>query len=222
MDYGTYAVSCVRAVFAAEPTLVRAATYRPMPNGYDQKCDEAFYAEYEFPNGGVAKITTDLQARGGWWFPSLTANWPRPVDPVPTLRLTLRAKDDGLEGDFQKRSQKTIFFYGYMGPHLYHRIDITTTTELRNPQDGKVVKTNASTERKKVYKWPPGSDRRTGEEFWSTYRYQLEEFVNRVKKRPGSGVWIEPENSMRQMEMIDATYLKAGLPTRPTSKALER
>ena len=43
--------------------------------------------------------------------------------------------------------------------------------------------------------------------------------MNRVKKRKGSGVWVDGEDSIRQMEMIDATYLKAGLPLRPTSKA---
>jgi hypothetical protein len=44
---------------------------------------------------------------------------------------------------------------------------------------------------------------------------------NGVKKRKGSGVWVDGEDSIRQVEMIDARYFKAGLPLRPTSKALD-
>ena len=64
-------------------------------------------------------------------------------------------------------------------------------------------------------------DGKNGKDWWATYRYQLEEFVNLVKKRKGSGVWVDGEDSIRQMEMIDVAYLKAGLPLRATSKALD-
>lgn len=221
MDFGAYAVSSTRAVFAAEPTAIKSATYRRMPDGFDQQCDEAIYATYEFPNGGIAKILADLRMTGGYWFPALTKNWPsmRPLLPETTVKL--KEKNEGTEKGLDKWIQKTIVFHNYMGPHAYHRIDIVTTTRFKSPQDGSVVKMEKETEYKKAYKWPTSGESKKGEEWWGTYRYQLEEFVNRVKKRKGSGVWVEPEDSIRQMEVIDATYLKTGLPLRPTSNALE-
>lgn len=60
-----------------------------------------------------------------------------------------------------------------------------------------------------------------GEDWWPTYRYMLEEFVNRVKKREGSGAWVEKEESVRQMEATDATYEKAGLEVRPSRQEVE-
>jgi predicted dehydrogenase len=110
--------------------------------------------------------------------------------------------------------------HNYMGPHLYHRIDIATTTQFKDSQ-GKMTKTATEVEYKKVYNWPSTNESQKGEEWWSTYRFQLEAFVDRIKGRKGSGVWVEAEDSIRQMELIDATYLKTGLPVRPTSKALK-
>ncbi|KAF2643465.1 oxidoreductase domain-containing protein [Massarina eburnea CBS 473.64] len=223
MDFGAYAVSSVRGVFGKEPIGVKTASCRPMPKEFDDKCDEAIFAEYEFGNGASAKISADLQAKGGYPFPALTQNWPSFKNFLPTIEVKLRPQTESADGGLEKSIQKSFTVYNYMGPFLYHRIDIVTTTQLKKSTDGKVVKTDTNTEYKKVYKWPAEreAEGRIGEEWWSTYRYQLEEFVNRVKKREGSGIWVEPEDSIRQMEMIDETYEAAGLPVRPTSKALE-
>jgi predicted dehydrogenase len=220
MDFGAYAVSTVRDVFAAEPSNIRSATYRAMPDGFDKQCDEAVFAEYDFPNGGTAKISVDLQATGGWWFPALTKNWPNLRDSLPTITVKLKTTNEKLSDGAEKLTQKTFTVHNYMGPHLYHRIDISTTIQLKSLQ-GEVMKTEKKVDYLKAYKWSTVQDGRKGEEWWSTYRYQLEAFVDRVKGRTGSGVWVEGEDSIRQMEMIDATYLKTGLPLRPTSKALE-
>ncbi|ORY08732.1 oxidoreductase domain-containing protein [Clohesyomyces aquaticus] len=221
MDFGAYAVSTIRQIFGAEPTSVKSASFRPMPEGFDKNADEAVYASYEFPNGGTAKITADLQARGGYWAPGMTKDWPRLAGAFPTLFVKLKPKEESVDGGLVKVTAKSIVFHCYMGPHLYHRLDIAITTELKDPsKDGKVVKSEKKTEYKKAYKWQDNGERK-GEEWWATYRYQLEEFVNRVKNRKGSGVWVDAEESVRQMEMIDATYEKMGLPIRPTSNALE-
>lgn len=221
MDLGAYAVSAVRGVFAAEPSSVESATYRPMPDGFDKQCDEAIFAEYRFPNGGRAKISSDLQATGGYPFSTVTKNWPNFKHILPFLSVKLKAKSE-TTADGRESSTQTLFtIHNYMGPHMYHRFDITTTTELKDAQ-GKTVKAEKKVEYKKFYNWATASEGRKGEEWWSTYRFQLEEFVNRVKRRPGSGVWVDPDDSIRQMELIDATYIKAGLPLRPTSKTLEK
>jgi hypothetical protein len=49
----------------------------------------------------------------------------------------------------------------------------------------------------------------------------LEEFVNKIKCREGSGVWMPHEDSIHQLEMIDSAYAKAGLPIRPSSHMLQ-
>ncbi|KAF2467155.1 oxidoreductase domain-containing protein [Lindgomyces ingoldianus] len=222
MDFGSYAISAVRQIFGAEPTFVRSASYRPMPEGFDQTVDEAVYATYEFPNGGIARITADLQARGGYWFPALTKNWPRLYGALPTLFLKLKPIEEAVGNGLVKETRRKIVFHCYMGPHFYHRIDIGTTTKIIDPNKGrKILKSEKKTEYKKAYNWLKNEEGKKGELWWTTYRYQLEEFVNRVKKRQGSCVWFDSEESIRQMEMIDATYEKMGLPLRLTSKELE-
>ncbi|KAF1958755.1 oxidoreductase domain-containing protein [Byssothecium circinans] len=221
MDFGAYAVSAVRGVFGKEPSKITSASYRAMPAGFDDKCDEAIFAEYEFAKGAIARISADLAARGGYWFPSLTKNWPSFKNSLPKLEVKLRPQTELVDDGLQKSTQKSFTVHNYMGPFLYHRIDIITTTQLTMLEERKIVKTDSNTEYKKVYNWPTGNERPKGEEWWTTYRFQLEEFVNKVKKREGSGIWVEHEESIRQMETIDKTYEKAGLPTRPTSKALE-
>ena len=56
-----------------------------------------------------------------------------------------------------------------------------------------------------------------GNDAWTTHRYQLGQFVNKVRGRKDSGVWIDGEDSIRQTEMIDQAYKKARMPLRPSS-----
>jgi hypothetical protein len=67
-----------------------------------------------------------------------------------------------------------------------------------------------------------GQTRTIGDYHWSTYRHQLEQFVNKVRGREGSGVWIAGEYSINQMRVVDMAYKKAGLPIRPTSSYRSR
>jgi hypothetical protein len=191
---------------------------------YDQKCDEAMHATYTFPNGGKGSMSADLNARldkkSGTWMAWFFHGWPNftPQGMPPTCSVTLRAKN-GVEGDLTISTQKTIVLRNFMGPHVWHRIDIDTTTVWRS-RDGKVVKEEKHTESKKTYTWPEGKGQ--GEDWWPTYRYMLEGFVDRVKGREGSGAWVGGKESIRQMETIDKTYERAGMAIRPTSHALQR
>lgn len=221
MDLGHYTLSAIRGIFGAEPTSVISATPRLVSEPYDSRCDECMTAEYAFPNGGVGKISADLGARGGYWFPWLTSNWPSFRDSPPWARVTLREgtiqEDDGTT----KAVRKTIYLSNFMGPHIGHKIEITTETAWKDAT-GKSVKTEKNVETKKVYNWPEESRKKVrGEEWWTTYRYMLEEFVNKVKGREGSGRWIDGEESIGQMEATDRTYEKAGMLVRPTSRLIE-
>lgn len=50
-----------------------------------------------------------------------------------------------------------------------------------------------------------------------SFRYQLEQFVNRVKGRE-TQYWVSKEDSLLQTKMIDMAYEKSGLGVRPTSE----
>lgn len=223
MDIGHYTLSALRGVFGAEPTDVTSATPSFFHPTQHQLCDRAMDATYTFPNGGSGHVLSDLGARGGYWFPWLTSNWPNFSDLLASISVTLRPENlETTNNGLHKSSQKSLMFWGFMGPHSYHRIDITTTTTLRDPSSGKIVKEEKKTEYKKAYKWPEGmGGEKKGEDWWVTYRYMLEEFVNKVKRRDGSGAWVDGEESIKQMEATDRTYERAGMLVRPTSKEME-
>lgn len=93
----------------------------------------------------------------------------------------------------------SVEIMNYVLPHFWHRI--------------KVIPDRGSSWVEKAYKPLNG----TGEEWWTSYRYQLEEFVNKVRGRPTEH-WRSAEDSVASMATIDAIYTKAGLPLRPTSR----
>ena len=86
-------------------------------------------------------------------------------------------------------------------PTLYHSLAV-------QPK-GKSARTE------KVYSFadfPEGREGRNGEAWWTTYRYQLEAFVDRVRGRESStGVWVEKEESVANMAWIEAIYAKTEL-----------
>jgi predicted dehydrogenase len=81
-------------------------------------------------------------------------------------------------------------------PHIYHNIKVTN-------------KATGSTHTFKHYKfgnkWGP-----RGETWWSTYRYQLEAFIDKVRGKTPA-YWIDPEDIVAEAELIDAIYVKSGL-----------
>ncbi|KAF9241164.1 hypothetical protein BU15DRAFT_87379 [Melanogaster broomeanus] len=55
-----------------------------------------------------------------------------------------------------------------------------------------------------------------GEEWWTTYRYQLEAFVDKLRGRTPQ-TWMTFEDSVANMEWIEKIYEKSGLGSRPQS-----
>ena len=55
------------------------------------------------------------------------------------------------------------------------------------------------------------------EDWWMSYRYQLEQFVDRVKGRK-TNFWVDHEDSVRNTELVDMAYEKSGLGPRPSSR----
>ncbi|KAL5610920.1 hypothetical protein FOBRF1_007037 [Fusarium oxysporum] len=96
----------------------------------------------------------------------------------------------------------TIYYYNFMMPHIYHYIQVTD-------------KQTGQTHTQKHYSFGPSWGPRS-EPWWSTYRYQLEAFVDKVTgKEPAH--WISPEDSIAQMRTLDAIYVKSGLGKRPST-----
>lgn len=188
----TYALSFTRqALHAKHPEQIQSATTRPLLR--DPRVDSAMYANMTFRGSEEqlvsSRIYTDMARSyvGG----VLPRFWELPSIEVET--------EDAI-----------IYFYNAMMPHLYHYIAITEKRSGRTkyvkqysggPLWGNVITSNG---------------RKGGSSSWSTYRWQLESFVDAVRGRMPA-YWIPGEESVTQMEVIDSLYLAAGLPIRPGS-----
>jgi predicted dehydrogenase len=189
----TYALSFTRyALQAGQPKEIQSAVARPYSK--DNRVDEAMHALllFEDPKDGhliQSRVYTDM-ARQWVLRPFIPRVWELPSIEVETEKAT-------------------IYFYNAMMPHLYHYISITDKrtgrTEYRKQYSGGPKWGDA---------WTTGG--KGGKSYWSTYRWQLEAFTERVrgKKTP---YWISGEESIAQMETIDAIYRAAGLPVRQSN-----
>jgi predicted dehydrogenase len=216
MDLGSYTSLFLRNIFKAEPEECIEAEPRFMPKGYDQKCDQAFRAKWRWPNGGIGSMSVDMYAN---FIIQVPGGWPKCGIPIAEVvhKETVISDESFLEGSGKEHVLvKKVTMWNMMMPFVWHRIDVTSTHTIRTISDKKPLKTWTEKESHKAYIWP--EDKKVpGDPGWTTYRHQLEQFVNRVKGREGSGVWVSSEDSVKQMEMVDSAYTKAGMDLRPTS-----
>jgi len=216
MDVGTYTISTLRQVFAAEPVECISAFPRLMPAGLDQECDQAFVGSWRFPNGGVGSIDADLARTSVARLPA----WNTPK--VVVTQKPTAIQDERITEGQTHEVERAVTIWNFIMPVFWHRIDVVDQHTIRD-DTGKLVRKWTEQESKKAYTWTqvgnasvPESS--SGEEWWTTYRYMVEEFVSKIKGREGSGVWVDGTDSVRQMEAIDAGYIKSGMPLRPTSE----
>jgi predicted dehydrogenase len=219
LDLGTYQVLMLRQIFGTEPEECLEAIPTIMPGGYDQKCDHAFKAKWRFPNGGVGDMEADLGSRNSFRVLGFGV--------VPRCEVVHREKisTDKLIGAKNEHVVvKKVTMWNMMMPTIWHRIDIVSEHTIRNISSKATVKRWTEKESRKAYTWQEfaesGNAKAKGEPSWTTYRYQLEAFVNRIKGRKETGIWMDGEESVKQMGMIDGAYLKAGMDLRPTSDFL--
>lgn len=95
----------------------------------------------------------------------------------PQIRLTVQGDKGSLE------------MFNFVLPTVYHSITVKT-------QGG-------HTRVERVYKAKEGK----GEEWWTTWRFQLEAMVDRVRGRE-TNVWITKEDTITNMEWIEKVYEK--------------
>lgn len=118
----------------------------------------------------------------------------------------------------EKLRTRLVTLHGVIHAFISHRIDVKDTFVLRNKSDRMPVKARTESKSHKAYNYKEAEGEFAdlpGEDWWMSYRYQLEEFVNRVKGR-STQYWVE--GSLNQMKMIDMAYEKSGLGLRPTSE----
>ncbi|EJD39255.1 NAD(P)-binding protein [Auricularia subglabra TFB-10046 SS5] len=142
----------------------------------------------------VDRATTALLALPDDVTASITCDFalPRTWGILPSLpRINMRV-------DCERGS---VYIFNFVAPFAYHYISVTDA--------------QGKTRTEKVYK-PATASGKKGEEWWSTYRYQLEAFVDRIRGRTPD-YWMEPEDSIAQMEAVEKIYEKSGLGVRPAS-----
>jgi hypothetical protein len=112
--------------------------------------------------------------------------------------------------------QRTVKIWNYLLPVVWHRIDVSERHRI--VKEGRDVKVWKETRYLKAYNWLDSEELSEAyEDWWTTWRCQLEEFIHLVKGRKGSGVRIDAQESIAQMAIIDEIYRKAGLMIRLSS-----
>ena len=213
MDFGSYNVQTLRQVFGTEPIECVEASARRMPAGLDENIDQAFAATWKFPNGGSGSIVSDFAATGGYPLQWLTKGLPAFKLPMCSVRHREKIIQRPDLQDMEEAITRTVVIWNLTFASIWHRIDVIEDHFLRHTADGRIHRKWVEKEYFKQYKYTDSH----GDDSWTTHRYQLEQFVNKVRGRRGSGVWIDGEDSIRQMEMIDQAYKKAGMLLRPSS-----
>ncbi|KAH8836136.1 NAD(P)-binding protein [Flagelloscypha sp. PMI_526] len=106
---------------------------------------------------------------------------PKTLGFIPSADFTLRIEC----------SKGYVVLKNFLLPHLFHSIIIQPS--------GKSSRTE------RAYTFEDGEKR--GEYWWTTYRFQLEAFVDRVKGRTPR-TWVEKEESIENMVWIEKVYEK--------------
>ncbi|KAJ5103132.1 hypothetical protein N7532_003661 [Penicillium argentinense] len=212
MGMGTYNFAALRLIFDDEPVECFSVDTKAFTEGVHHDCDYEFKAKFRFPNGGIGEAYSTLQGPT-FWHPSYATVTHKKVE----------APDASLPPSQQKFVTREVTINGWCHAIFWHRVDVTETFEIRDKADGKLIKKWTEKRSQKAYKPRDATgeiSKLDGEDHWMSFRYQLEQFVNRIKGRP-TQYWIEREDSIKQMRMLDMAYEKSGLGLRPTSKYID-
>jgi predicted dehydrogenase len=208
MDVGTYTVMAVRKTLGAEPEECVRADLTPMAPPRE-RCDGMFHAQFRFPGDVVGEV------EGGLRGSNFSLSWPTLT--VQHRAVPIEGDGDG-SGDTEVRRTRKVVFVNFMFAPVYHRIEVLDEFVVTRKGSGEEVKRYRKKETRKAYSFREMGDDEPGEPYWSTYRYELEQFVNRIRGRRENGTFIEHEDSIAQMRALDMIYEKSGLGLRPTSE----
>lgn len=168
---------------------IEVISAKPQINKRDKRIDENMDATFILRNADSArppvKCTTVCQMAPPRLFGFIPQWWD--LTPIAILEL----------------EQAKIEFVGFSAPFIGQKIIITDKSGKKTTEtcytDGPI--------------WG-----KRGESWWTTYRYQLEGFVDRINAAKNQeeyhGPWVDLDESVKLMEIIDAVYEKAGMPKR--------
>ncbi|RDB23953.1 D-xylose 1-dehydrogenase (NADP(+)) 2 [Hypsizygus marmoreus] len=188
MDMGCYTLDCIRYLSSSNPVSVTSASH-----------------DLYKPASAPPSFKPDVD-RG------TTATFVLPNDATAALKCDLSVPYG--YGIIPSMPQVTasimceggeISVNNFLMPTLYHSIKVSK-------KDGQGTKTRVE----KVYTFAEGNMEGKGEAWWTTYRFQLEAFVDKVKGRTPQ-TWIDKEDSIANMQWIEEIYAKTGLGSRPKS-----
>lgn len=208
MQMGTYNLALLRDIFGADPEECLNCNADNGPKGernFD-KIDYEFTARFRFPNGGIAEARSTMKGPL-FWTPSHATVTQKEVAVV----------DATLPASQQKFQTREVTLHGFVHGIVWHRVDVNDAFQIRTTDDGKVVKKWVEKKSHKAYTFQEAGGvfaDLPGEVYWMSFRHQLEAFVNRIKGRK-TLQWIDGQDSVTQMKMIDMAYEKSGLGPRP-------
>ncbi|KAI0439974.1 putative oxidoreductase [Xylaria telfairii] len=209
MQMGTYNFAALRDVFDAEPEECLSCDTKSYTEGVHDKCDYEFKAKFRFPNGGIGEAYSTLKGPTVWIPSHMTVTLKEAVVP-----------DSSLPASQQKVQARELTLHGYVHGVFWNRVDIKDKFEIRSKDENmRVVKKWEEKKLHKIYNYKDlGGDfaQLPGEDWWMSYRHQLEQFVNQVKGRK-TQTWLSRDDSFAQMKMLDMAYEKSGLGRRATS-----
>lgn len=171
---------------------VQEAKARLVPS--DKDVDAAVEARFEVQQPDKPTISCQIKSdlASPWLFGIIPKLWEGATD----LSIEL----EGARIDFPQ----------FAGPYFAHTITVTD-----KDSEGKLTKNKRTHQ---CYVGGPQWGEGNGARFWTTYRYQLEAFVNMVKAKEQGEVYRGPDvsldDSVKLMGLVDAVYQKAGLPKR--------
>lgn len=177
-----YVLSATR-YFLHAPKLESVTQAKAVPSARDRRVDSAMQATLVFssPLSPAAPVTSAIYA---------DMSRSHAFGVVPRLwehpAITIECE------------RASVYFYNFTMPHLYHYIAVTDR------------QTGHTSYQKHYSLGPKWGVRSRGEPWWSTYRYQLEAFVDKLRGREPPH-WISARDSIQQMEAADAVYEASGL-----------
>lgn len=205
LDLGTYPMNVLRQIMGVEPEECTSCRVKTPPPPYEL-CDEVAEARFRFPGDRTGEAVMDVRA---------------PLTTFPTFNVSVLHKeipvtDPSLPKEQEKVQVRRISFNNFLMSSFWHQILIEDLFTIRDAKDHHVIKQWTTRSSKKIYTFHEAGINQPGEPFWTSYRHQLEQFVNRIRGIEGSFLWVSGEDSIAQARMIDMAYAKSGLPLRPS------
>ncbi|KIM80136.1 hypothetical protein PILCRDRAFT_9704 [Piloderma croceum F 1598] len=182
-----YTVSVIRLLARSAPTSVITATSTIYPS--PSSTDQLV----DLSTKATLSFPNDMSAT---LYCDFTQPWRGPfklIPSMPDLKLTVRCENGQVEMN------------NFVLPTFYHWIRVRTKDSGQGEVKERV---------ENAYKFGDGTK---GERWWTTYRYQMEAFVDRIKGRAPK-TWVNKEDSVENLEWVEKIYEKAGLGSRPQSQ----